>query len=346
MPSLADRLRRRIAAEGSLPLADFMAAANAHYYATRDPFGPHGDFVTAPEISQMFGELVGVWLADLWQRASPARTVHYVELGPGRGTLAKDALRVLGGFGLVPKVELVETSPVLRAAQAAAVPDARWHDAVETLPHDGPLLVLANEFFDALPVVHHVRGEQGWNERCVDVAEERFVPALGRDDTGAQVPADLRDNPVGSVYESSPASMAIVGTLAAQIVRQGGTMLIVDYGHDRTSIGETLQAVRGHAFADVFAEPGEQDLTAHVDFEALGRAARNTGAHVTAVQTQGAWLTSIGIGMREMALAKADPARQSKVFAARERLVGAAQMGLLFKVMAVTAPGWPEPAGF
>jgi SAM-dependent MidA family methyltransferase len=344
--ALAAALVRRIAEAGPISVAEYMAAANAHYYATRDPLGAAGDFTTAPEISQMFGELVGVWLVDLWQRAAPAGPVHYVELGPGRGTLAADALRVLHRARLQPSVHLIETSPVLRAAQAEALPGACWHDAVDTLPTQGALLIVANEFFDALPIRQHVRTPAGWNERLVQATANGFAPVPGREDTGDEVPAALRDSPVGSLFESSPASLAITRTLATRLAAQGGAMLVVDYGHGRTAIGETLQAVRRHAPAPVFADPGEHDLTAHVDFDALGRAARCAGAVVRGPQTQGEWLTTMGIAMRAAALARADPGRAAQVHGDLERLVGAEAMGRLFKAMGVHAPAWPQPGGF
>jgi len=349
--ALAVALVRRIAECGPISVADYMAAANAHYYATRDPLGAAGDFTTAPEISQMFGELVGVCLAELWGRAaakgaSGRGPVQYVELGPGRGTLASDALRVLHRARLSPSVHLVETSPMLRAAQAQALPGACWHDSVESLPNEGALLIVANEFFDALPIHQHVRTPAGWRERLVDATANGFAPVPGRDDTGDEVPAALRVSPVGSIFEASPVSLDIVRTLAARLAVQGGAMLIIDYGHNRTAIGETLQAVRRHAPAPVFAEPGENDLTAHVDFDALRRAARGGGAVVSGPRTQGGWLAAMGIAVRAAALARADPARAAQVYGARERLTGAAAMGRLFKVLGVHAPAWPQPEGF
>jgi NADH dehydrogenase [ubiquinone] 1 alpha subcomplex assembly factor 7 len=319
---LEARLKARIAAEGPISVADYMAEANAHYYATRDPLGIEGDFITAPEISQMFGELIGIWLADLWQRAGEPRTVRYVELGPGRGTLAEDALRAMRGAGLAPPVELVETSPVLRAAQAERVP-ARWHDDLSTIPEGGPLLVVANEFLDALPV----RQYEGERELRVGYAD-RFV----------------RDGGVES--EVSPAALTLVGALARRLAAQGGAALIVDYGHDRPGTGDTLQAVFGHAFADPFEAPGERDLTAHVDFHALAGAARAAGVRVFGPAPQGAWLNAMGIKLRAASLAKAAPERAAEIAAARARLTAPDQMGRLFKAMALVAPGWPEPGGF
>jgi SAM-dependent MidA family methyltransferase len=319
---LEARLRARIAAHGPISVADYMAEANGHYYATRDPFGVEGDFTTAPEISQMFGELIGIWLADLWQRAGEPEAARYVELGPGRGTLAEDALRAMRGAGLAPPVELVETSLVLRAAQAERVP-ARWHDDLATIPESGPLLVVANEFFDALPV----RQYQGSRELRIGY-DGGFV----------------RDGPVET--ETSPASLAIVADLARRLAAQGGAALIVDYGHDRPGTGDTLQAVSAHAFADPFEAPGERDLTAHVDFHALAAAARAAGVRVFGPAAQGVWLGAMGIKLRAASLAKAAPERGPEIAAARARLTGADQMGRLFKAMALVAPGWPEPAGF
>jgi SAM-dependent MidA family methyltransferase len=322
-PPLEETLRRRIAAEGPIPVSDYMAEANAHYYATRDPLGAAGDFTTAPEISQMFGELIGIWLADLWQRSGRPEGAHYVELGPGRGTLAADALRAMKGTGLTPDVHLVETSPVLRQAQAARVLGATWHDDLSTLPSDGPLLVVANEFFDALPVEQRVSPSR---IRTIDWQDGRFVP-------------------IGEVEsESSPASLAIVADLVARLANQGGAALIVDYGHDRPGCGDTLQAVHRHAYADPFEAPGERDLTAHVDFSALAKAAQ--GVRVSGPVSQGAWLDAMGLPLRAAALARAAPARTEEIEAARHRLSAKEQMGRLFKALALTAHGWPVPAGF
>jgi NADH dehydrogenase [ubiquinone] 1 alpha subcomplex assembly factor 7 len=322
-PPLEARLKARVAAEGPISVADYMSEANAHYYATRDPFGVEGDFTTAPEISQMFGELIGVWLADLWQRAGEPAAARYVELGPGRGTLAEDALRAMRGAGLAPPVELIETSLLLRAAQAERLP-ARWHDDLASVPESGPLLVVANEFFDALPVRQFdVDGRElriGWRDGFV------------------------RDGSVET--EASPASLAAVADLARRLAAQGGAALIVDYGHERPGTGDTLQAVSAHAYADPFAEPGERDLSAHVDFHALAQEARGAGVRVFGPAPQGIWLNAMGIKLRAASLAKAAPERAAEIAAARERLTAPAQMGRLFKAMALIAPAWPEPAGF
>jgi SAM-dependent MidA family methyltransferase len=301
-----------------------MEACNTYYYATRDPLGVAGDFTTAPEISQMFGELIGAALADCWLRAGSPKDAIYAELGPGRGTLAADALRVLRRAGFAGEVHLVETSPALRSTQAQRVPDAIWHDTITGLP-SAPLLLVANEFLDALPVRQIVRG-----------VERRVMVAAG----GLAFDRD------GEVVETSPARDEAAHALAAQLASQGGVALIVDYGHRNSAPGDTLQAVRGHAFAPVLSDPGEQDLTAHVDFEAVRKAATMAGAEVTALVQQGAWLERLGISARAAALARAHPERAEEIAHAQHRLCDPEQMGALFKVMAIHAPGWPSPAGF
>ncbi len=337
--SIIDRLARLIASTGPIPVSTFMAEANAHYYATRDPLGTAGDFTTAPEVSQMFGELTGLWLADLWLRAGRPADAVYVELGPGRGTLAADALRAMRGAGLAPPVHFVETSPALRAAQAERVPEATWHGDVATLPADAPLLIVANEFFDALPVRQLIATRRGWHERLVTRTEAGFVPV-----PGPPIAAPLARAETGTVVETSPASLGIVRALSQRIAEQGGALLIVDYGHVRTSLGETLQAVSRHAYADPWQDPGSRDLTAHVDFEALGKAAAGEGVRVSGPRGQGEWLEAMGIGLRAEALAKAAPERAGEIAAARGRLVS--EMGELFKALALSAPTWPEPEGF
>ena len=207
-PHLPERLARAITLGGPIPVAQFMAAANAHYYATRDPLGASGDFITAPEISQMFGELLGAWCADLWVRAGRPE-IRYVELGPGRGTLAADALRAMSSTGLRPQVHFVETSPALRALQAERVPGAHFHDDIGGLPDDCPLLVIANEFFDALPVYQLVKASDGWRERRVACQDLIFLPVAGKLVPETVIPDGVREAPAGSIIESSPASVAI-----------------------------------------------------------------------------------------------------------------------------------------
>jgi NADH dehydrogenase [ubiquinone] 1 alpha subcomplex assembly factor 7 len=344
--SLAERLVQLIAATGPISLAQFMAEANAHYYATRDPLGVEGDFITAPEISQMFGELAGLWLADLWSRAGAPVTAHYVELGPGRGTLAEDALRAMRAARFEPPIHLVETSPVLRRNQATRLPAARWHDDLNTLPDTGPLFVVANEFFDALPIRQVQRNANGWHEIMVDYQGDRFVQIATGPSLDMLIPESLKDSPPGSVIETSPATESVVRALAGRIATQGGAALIVDYGYEGLATGDTLQAVSRHGPADIFSEPGERDLTAHVNFSVLARIGREIGLTVHGPIGQGDWLKSLGIGARTAALVKAAPHRQEELVAARNRLTKSEEMGDLFKAMALVAPDWPTPAAF
>ncbi len=344
---LPDRLARAITLAGPMPVSHYMAAANAHYYATRDPLGAGGDFVTAPEISQMFGELIGLWSADIWDRAGRP-DVAWVELGPGRGTLAVDALRAMAKAGVRPEVHFVETSPVLRAAQAERVPDARWHDSVDTLPGDRPLIVVANEFFDALPIRQLIRrgtGDAGgWHERLVACQDTLFLPIAGKPVPIDVLPEPLRDAPAGSVLEIAPASVGVMGTIGRRIAAQGGAMLAIDYGYEGPALGDTLQAVRGHGFANPFESPGDTDLSAHVDFTTLAAAAQAAGAVAWGPVTQRDLLGGLGIDSRAAALARHAPERMDTIMADRGRLMG--DMGTLFRALAVTHRDWPVPAAF
>lgn len=330
--------------EDILSLHDYMAAANAAYYGGRDPIGTAGDFITAPEISQMFGELVGLWFADLALRAGVGGDVAYVELGPGRGTLAADGLRAMGQAGLTPDVHLVETSPVLRDRQRSVVPQAHWHDFVADLPRDRPLIIIANEFFDALPIRQYERTARGWRERMVGQEPARFL--LGDTDCAEAIPVALADAPLGAIVERNPASEAIMAVLSERIARQGGALLIIDYGYEGPATGDTLQAMHAHAFADPLDAPGTRDLTAHVDFAMLAAIGRNAGLKPSPCIGQGAFLTTLGIDARMASLAKRNPERADDLHAARDRLVSPDQMGRLFRVLALRHADWPMPAGF
>ncbi len=324
MTPLGRALAERIKAEGPLSVEAYMEACNAYYYATRDPLGAGGDFTTAPEIHQMFGELVGAALADVWARAGKPGDAVYAELGPGRGTLAADALRVLRRTGFAGDVHLVETSPALREAQSKLLPEAVFHDSIESLPA-APLLMAANEFFDALPVRQFV----GDYERRVEWIGGSF--AFDRD---------------GDIRETSPAREELASAIAKLLDARGGVAIIIDYGHDQPgAIGDTLQAVSSHAFALPLDRPGEQDLTTHVDFAALAKAARGGGAVPGRVVSQGTWLEILGIGARAMALAAKNPQDTEAIAAARRRLCDEGEMGRLFKVMAIHSASWPEVAG-
>jgi len=343
---LAAILRRLIANTGPISVQYYMGESNARYYASRDPLGDAGDFVTAPEISQMFGELVGLWLADMWMRAGTPADVHYVELGPGRGTLARDALRSARRFGLEPQVHFVETSPALKALQVEGLPQAQWHSDVSTVPTIGPILLVANEFLDALPIRQLVATRQGWRERMVAVHEDALVGIAGERPMDAAVPLDLRAAAPGTLIETCPGAAAVVYEVAGRLVEQGGAALFIDYGHDAPRTGSTLQAVRAHQKVDAFAQPGEADLTAHVDFATLANVAQSRGCRWLGTVGQGAWLRTLGIETRAQNLAQFAPQHAEAIDQALDRLVGDEQMGTLFKVMGLAAPTWPEGAGF
>ncbi len=355
---LGRRIADLIRAAGPMTVADYMSVClgdPAHgYYVTRDPFGTGGDFITAPEISQMFGELVGLWLADMWVQAGSPATVRIVEIGPGRGTLMADALRALR---LVPQlraaatIHLVETSPALRTIQertlALSGAPVFWHERFADVP-EGAVLVVANELFDALPVRQFVRQDGEFRERVVGLgARGQLAFGLGPGLLPeSDLPPSLRGAAEGSVVEISPASTALMATLAGRIAHDGIAALVIDYGHVRSGFGDTFQAMRRHGFADPLAAPGEADLTAHVDFASLARSARAAGAVPHGAVEQGAFLRALGIDQRAASLAKGkDAVTAASIEAGRARLVEPAQMGSLFKVLAVTRTGL-RPAGF
>jgi NADH dehydrogenase [ubiquinone] 1 alpha subcomplex assembly factor 7 len=347
IPELHALLRR----EGPLPLARVMAIAADHYYATKEPFGTNGDFVTAPEISQMFGELVGLWLADIWQRAGAPAPVVLAELGPGRGTLMVDALRAIGraapAMRQAIRLHLVEKSARLRAVQAAALPEAQWHDDLSTLPTDAPLLLVANEFLDALPLAQFEKLEDGWVLRRVEATGTegaRWDRSVGAN--LAFIPAALRDAPVGSVHERNFGSEQLAAAVAKRLAAQGGAALFIDYGYQGPALGDTLQALKGGQFAPALETLGEADISAHVDFSAVARAA-SPHATVHGPVAQGVFLESLGLGARAEALkALASIERRAEIEAARVRLSAPAAMGRLFQALSLVGVGWPAPAGF
>jgi NADH dehydrogenase [ubiquinone] 1 alpha subcomplex assembly factor 7 len=349
MTGLADQLRAEIRRSGPLPLARFMDAAlndpTHGYYRTRDPLGAQGDFVTAPEISQMFGELAGVWLAYCWQKMGSPGDAQLVELGPGRGTLMGDALRAtqrVPDFHDSISLHLVETNPVLRRAQHAALGafQPMWHDRVTALP-PGPLLLVANEFFDALPIDQYIFTAGAWHERRVGLKDEDFVFTVGP-------PADRVFPPGrdGDIREEAPAAHAILRQIATRLATFGGAALIIDYGPAQGETGDSLQAMRGHARHDPLREPGSADLTAHVDFAALAAAARQAGAKVFGPVEQGPFLETLGIAHRAAVLTKSSPEQAGKIGLAVKRLIAPTEMGTLFKALALTGPQQPTPPGF
>jgi NADH dehydrogenase [ubiquinone] 1 alpha subcomplex assembly factor 7 len=342
----------QIAADGPLRLDTYMAACLLHpdhgYYTTRDPLGRAGDFITAPEISQMFGELLGLCLAQAWvDQGSPARFV-LVELGPGRGTLMADLLRAtraVPGFHAAAEVWLVEASAPLRAAQRAALPGiAHWAKDMAGVPNDAPIYLIANEFFDALPIRQVTRHVQGWCDTIVGAAQGRLVKGYAPPVAMPELDARLADCAPGAVVELRSAAAPIMARIGAQIAAQGGAAVIVDYGNWQSK-GDTLQAMQGHAFADPFATPGMADLTAHVDFGALALAAQP--ARATPLTDQGAVLARLGIGARAERLARGlGGAALENHLAATQRLTRAEEMGSLFKALALFPPHAPAPPGF
>jgi len=353
-------LARRIRLAGPLSVADYMAEALGHplhgYYATRDPFGAGGDFITAPEITQIFGELIGLWCADGWVRMGRPDPVILAELGPGRGTLMADALRALRvapEFRRALRLHLLETSPVLRQMQAKTLADAdpRWHHSFATLP-EGPLIVIANEFLDALPIRQFVRGEKGWHERRVALGSDGASLTFALDATAsaagaALIPTALGDAPPGSLVEVRPAALSLAVAIGKRFATEGGLGLFIDYGHGQSRCGETLQAVRAHHRHDVLAAPGDADLTAHVDFAAFAEAAASAGARAWGPLPQGAFLTALGLAERASALLKrATPSQARDIESACRRLIDPAEMGTLFKAMAIADPALSAPAGF
>ena len=343
---LAAIFRRLIANTGPISLMHYMGESNARYYAARDPLGAAGDFITAPEISQMFGELIGLWLADMWIRAGREELVHYVELGPGRGTLARDALGAAKRYGFEPQVHFVESSTALKDQQLALVPGAQWHHDLSTIPPYGPILLVANEFLDALPVRQLVKTGEGWRERMVELDDDRLIPIAGQQPMDPAVPQARREAPEGTIYEMCPGAQATVYEVAGRLVEQGGAALFIDYGHDAPRDGSTLQALREHRMVDPFALPGEADLTAHVDFATLAPIAQSRGCRWLGTVAQGRWLRELGIEARADALSRVAPQHAEAIASARDRLIGEGQMGLLFKVMGLAAPNWPDGVGF
>ena len=356
MTALADRLAERIRLAGPISVAEFMAEANALYYATRDPFGAAGDFITAPEVSQVFGELIGAWCADFWQRRAPD-PVLLVELGPGRGTLMADALRAtrkVSGFAEALRLHLVEQSPVLRAKQAAALGAyaPQWHESIDTLP-PGPMLLIANEFLDALPIRQFQQRGLLWYERLIglDASGEKLAFCPAPQPTLLDGISGARLENEGKIRAICPAAETLGERLGTRLRRQGGAALFIDYGYDwragEIALGDTLQALRGHRPVPVLDAPGECDLTAHVDFTAFAEAARFGGAAVYGPITQRVFLLALGLETRQaMLLQHATPSETHAIQSGCRRLIEPAQMGTLFKALVLAGPNDPVPAGF
>ena len=352
MTALTDLLLRRIRLSGPLTIADYMADCLLHpehgYYTTRQPFGAEGDFITAPEISQMFGELLGLCLAQAWQDQGAPTAFALAELGPGRGTLMADVLRAtrgVPGFHAAAQVVLIEASPALRARQQATLSPypVHWAEGIDALP-EMPLFLLANEFFDALPIRQFQRHAEGWQERLVGERDGRLAFGLSAATRMAALEHRLADTVPGDIVETCAPAQSVVAGIAARIDSHGGAALLIDYG-DWHSRGDTLQALRRHAFADPLADPGEADLTAHVDFEALAQAAAPCAA--TGPVPQGVLLERLGITARAQTLAgRMTGAALTAHVAAHRRLTHPEEMGQLFKALALHPRRAPPPPGF
>lgn len=367
MPALSDYIRQNIVTDGPITIAKYMEEALIHprlgYYMGKDPLGRGGDFITAPEISQMFGELIGLWCGLQWRALGELEKFNLIELGPGRGTLMADILRAgrgVDGFIESLALSLVEISPVLKGAQEETLFNStggevrktrslRWISQLAEAP-DGPFVAVANEFIDALGIHQFQKTAAGWRERLVDVSEAgpfmfRFVLSDSPPEVGI-VPTGLKDACVGDVVEVRPAASALIHEFSSRLKRNPGCILLIDYGHNITACGDTLQAVKDHAYHDPMYKPGSADLTAHVNFEALCKDALNSGVEVFGPITQGAFLTSLGIQTRARDLAEASPANAREITEVLTRLTSDDGMGALFKVMALTSPGLPAPFGF
>jgi NADH dehydrogenase [ubiquinone] 1 alpha subcomplex assembly factor 7 len=355
---VAQKIARRVRAEGPLTLAAYMAMALhdpvGGYYARRHLIGARGDFTTAPEISQIFGELIGLWCAELWSRIGRPDPVILAELGPGRGVLISDFLRAadtVPEFRRALWLHLIESSPVLRAEQELRLRQARpvWKTRIEDVP-DGPMLLIANEFLDALPVRQLVRGNTHWSERMVALdSEDRLVFVDGPESPAAtlMVPVALRHCAPGTIAEICPAALALASGLANRLARQPGAALLIDYGYFPSAPGPTLRAVQRHHPISPLTAPGTADMSAHVDFAAFADTAQASGAEAYGPVSQRQFLASLGVELRLAALsARATPSQQRALESGVRRLLDSGRMGHLFKVLALTSPGLPTPAGF
>lgn len=350
-------LRARIEDNGPLPVDEWMAACladeNHGYYRTADPLGRGGDFTTSPEISQMFGELVGLWAAVVWSQMGAPTPIRLIEAGPGRGTLMADALRALNGapeMRAALSVDLVEISPILRKAQEQSLASTEvpisWHIELGKVPA-GPCVFVANEYLDALPIRQLIRHNNAWRERMVTWNEGVFAYVAGPAVDVADIPSVFHDAPEGAIFETSPAVDRAVRDIAQRMVDGPGAALIIDYGHLSSGLGDTLQAVQRHAFADPLAHPGQSDLTAHVDFARVADIAREMGARVWGGISQAALLERLGLSARTAALlTNATQSQAADISAARDRLTSPDGMGHLFKALAITGPDQPAPPGF
>lgn len=354
MTALKDFLIKRIEATGPMTLASYMAECLMHpvhgYYQKERVFGSEGDFTTSPEISQMFGEMMGLWVADRWIKMGKPEALNLVELGPGRGTLMADLLRATApveDFQDAISVHFVETSKQLRARQAENVPTAHWLDTLADVP-EGPMLLVANEFFDALPIHQYEKRDGNWHERMVgtDAGELGFM--LGPCGAQFALASDtLKASADGSILEVCPSALSVIGDISDRLNKYGGAAIIIDYGYRQSAVGDSFQAMQNHSYVDAFAEPGAADLTAHVNFDLLKSVALEKGIKAYGATTQGLFLMAIGLGARAQVLASAgDEAHQKRILEDLKRLTAPEQMGTLFKVLALQPHELAPPPGF
>ncbi|WP_417460496.1 class I SAM-dependent methyltransferase [Kordiimonas sp.] len=354
MTPLKDLIIKRIDATGPISIADYMAECLMHpvhgYYQQERVFGVDGDFITAPEVSQMFGEVLGLWCVDRWIAMGKPPSFQLIELGPGRGTLMADILRAASsveGFRSAAQVHFVEASLQLRAVQKAKIADAGWHDTLGQIPL-APSIIVANEFFDALPIHQFEKQNGEWFERAIASDGEKLSPALiPASPIAAMLPDTMQTQPDGSVAEICPAALSVMGEIAHRTSTQPCAALVLDYGYIKSAPGDTFQALKAHKYVDPLAEPGKADLTAHVAFDQLAQAATEKGAAAFGPVEQGAFLMSIGIGARAQQLAtNQDAAKQSGILSELKRLTAPEEMGQLFKVLALQSPELKAPPGF
>ena len=352
--SLAEQIDAQIRTTGPMSLSTYMGLCLGHpkhgYYAAGRPIGAKGDFITAPEISQMFGELIGFFIVNLGQQMDEPKSFTLLELGPGRGTLMQDALRAASkadGFENALHLQLFESNANLKAEQAKRLGkyNPYWADEIDIVSED-PLFVIANEFFDALPIKQFVRADDGWHERLVGLVDGQRAFGLSPTPIAdAAAPEEARGAAAGEVLELGTSAVDAMQRLARKVALQGGGIIAIDYGYGRTQTGETLQAVKDHGFADPLVAPGEADLSGHVNFGVLAAVAKASGLAVAPLADQGELLLRLGIGERAKALARANPNEAANIARAVERLTSPAQMGTLFKALCAHSPGL-KPAGF
>ena len=352
--TLAQQIDAQIRATGPMSLSTYMGLCLGHprqgYYAVGRPIGAEGDFITAPEISQMFGELIGFFFVNLWQQMGQPTSFTLLELGPGRGTLMQDALRAASkaeGFQNALHLQLFESNKLLRGDQERRLGSYSpyWASEIDAVSDD-PLFVVANEFFDALPIKQFVKTDDGWHERLVGLADGQRAFGLSPTPIAdSAAPPEVHGAFAGEVLELSTAGVDAMQRLARKVAVQGGAILAIDYGYERTQTGETLQAIKSHAFADVLETPGDADISAHVNFGILADAARAAGLAAAPLAHQGEWLLKLGLGERAKALARSNPSEAGNIARAVERLTSPQQMGTLFKALCAHSPGL-RPAGF